>query len=344
MRKEVTFRLRRIALVALMALFSVAFLANGAVASSHMKPGKGVSVQPVWSSIAEEWFQYYIMMQGLEELGYKVKEPLEVEITSAHLAVGSGDADFYAVHWEPLQNNFYEQAGGDAKVKKVGVQTGGALQGYLIDKKTAEKYGINNLGQLKDPKIAKLFDTNGDGKADLTGCNPGWGCEKVIEHQLTAFDLRDTVTHNQGSYFALIADTLGRFNRGEPILYYTWTPLWVSGVLVPGENVTWLNVPFTSHPSGLSEKDTTLPDGTNVGFAINNIRVMANKKFIEANPAAEKFFEMVKIPVNDIGAQNKKMQDGEKSMKDIKRHAQEWIKTHRAEFDKWLDAARKAAA
>ncbi|OLT68771.1 hypothetical protein BI334_30540 [Moorena producens 3L] len=31
--------------------------------------------------------------------------------------------------------------------------------------------------QLKNPKIAKLFDSDGDGKANLTGCNPGWGME-----------------------------------------------------------------------------------------------------------------------------------------------------------------------
>ncbi len=324
-------------------VLAVSLLALSGCGEKPKEVKKAVSVQPVWSSIAEEWFQYYIIMQGLTDLGYAVKDPLEVEITSAHLAVGNGDADFYAVHWEPLQNNFYEQAGGDAKVKKVGVLTDGALQGYLIDKKTADKYGIDNLGQLKDPKIAKLFDVNGDGKADLTGCNPGWGCEKVIEHQLTAFGLRDTVTHNQGSYFALIADTIGRFNRGEPILYYTWTPLWVSGILVPGEQVTWLNVPFTSHPSGLTEKDTTLPDGTNVGFAINKIRILANKAFLDANPSAEKFFELVKIPVNDVGAQNKKMQEGEKSMEDIKRHAQEWITAHKAEFDGWVAEAKKAA-
>ena len=50
--------------------------------------------------------------------------------------------------------------------------------GYLIDKKTAEKYHITNIEQLKDPKIASLFDANGDGKADMTGCTPGWGCDR----------------------------------------------------------------------------------------------------------------------------------------------------------------------
>ena len=93
------------------------------------------------------------------------------------------------------------------------------LAGYLIDKKTADQYKITHISQLSDPALAKLFDTNGDGKADLTGCNPGWGCELVIEHQLTAYKLRGTITHNQGSYAALIADTIARLKQGKPILY-----------------------------------------------------------------------------------------------------------------------------
>ena len=53
---------------------------------------------------------------------------------------------------------------------KLGPFSEGALQGYLIDKKTRDKYGIKSIEQLKDPKLAKLFDIDGDGKADLTGC------------------------------------------------------------------------------------------------------------------------------------------------------------------------------
>ena len=68
--------------------------------------------------------------------------------------------------------------------------------GYLIDKKTADQYHITNIEQLKDPKLARLFDTNGDGKADLTGCT-GWGCEAVINHQIEAYKLSDTVVHNR---------------------------------------------------------------------------------------------------------------------------------------------------
>ena len=113
---------------------------------------------------------------------------------------------------------------------------------------------------------------------------PGWGCERVIEHQLTEYNLRDTVTHNQGAYNAIIADTIARHESGQPVLYYTWTPYWVSGALVPGEDVEWLNVPYTSLPDGVEAK--TEFDGKNLGFAVDSMYILASDSFLEANPAA----------------------------------------------------------
>jgi len=328
----------------LIAFFMIALVA--ATTSAADLPGKGVKVQPVDQGLIEEQFQYEVLIAGLEQLGYDVQPILHMagEVTTSHLAVGRGDADFYAVHWDPLHQSFYEKAGGGKTMERIGELTPGALQGYLIDKKTADKYNITNIEQLKDPEIAKLFDADGDGKADLCGCNPGWGCERVIEHQLTAYGLRDTVEHNQGTYFALIADTIARYKAGESILYYTWTPMWVSGVLVPGTDVTWLSVPFTSLPDEREDVDTTMPDGLlNTGFAVNLIRIIANKQFLDENPAAKKFFELAQIPVDDVSAENMLIRDGEKTEKDVKRHAMDWIANHQTEFDGWIAAAKKAA-
>ncbi|RYX95956.1 MAG: proline/glycine betaine ABC transporter substrate-binding protein ProX [Comamonadaceae bacterium] len=247
-----------------------------------------------------------------------------------------------ADHWDPLHADFYKNAGGDAKLSRTGAYSPGAAQGYLIDKKTAEQYNITNVSQLADPAIAKLFDSNGDGKADLTGCNPGWGCEGVIEHQLDAFKLRGNVTHVQGSYAALIADTIARYKQGKPILYYTWTPYWVSGVLQPGKDVVWLEVPFTSLPGEQKGLETKLPNGKNYGFVLNTQRIVANKAFTAANPAAAKLFEVMALPVADINAQNLRMKDGQNKAADIERHTDAWIKGHQKTFDGWIAQASAA--
>lgn len=327
----------------LTATASLLALGNG-MAEAQERPGDGVAVQPILTTTAEELFQHMVLFRGLEDLGYEVQQPLELgEYGTLHVAIAQGDADFTAVHWDKLHTAFFENSGGEEALTKLGVFVENVLQGYLIDRATADEYGITNLEQFQDPEIAALFDTDGDGAADLTGCNPGWGCERVIEHHLPEYGLADTVAHNQGSYFALIADTIGRFEAGEPIFYYTWTPLWVSGVLVPGEDVVWLEVPYTSLPEGDATAEETTADGQNLGFAVDDIMVLASREFAEANPAAAAFLEAASIPINDISEQNLLMREGEDRMRDIERHVETWIEDNRDAFDSWLEAGRAAA-
>ena len=304
------------------------------------KPGEGVTVRPVVQPTIEEFFQGRIIDRALRDLGYTVAEPQEVIAQTAHLAVGTGDADYFTNSWDTLHEAFFKEAGGPDKISKVGVLVEGALQGYLVDKASYDA-GVKNLGDLKDPQIAAKFDEDGDGKADLAGCVPGWGCERVIEHQLTEFGLRDTITHNQGEYNAIIANTIARQKSGKPVLYYTWTPYFVSGAMVPGKDVEWLSVPYSSLPDGATA--STEFNGKNIGFAVDNLRIVARNDFLQANPAAAKLFEVAKIDINDISAENKQIADGENKSADIDRHVDDWIKAHQGEYDGWLKAARDAA-
>ncbi|WP_341501855.1 glycine betaine/L-proline ABC transporter substrate-binding protein ProX [Gallaecimonas sp. GXIMD4217] len=308
------------------------------------QPGQGIKVQPLQSSIAEERFQTLLVVRALEELGYEVAPVREMEYASAHQAIASGEATFMANHWDPLHTDFLLKADPKGRlIYRQGTYSPEAMQGYLIDRRTAKKHGISRLDQLKDPALAKLFDRDGDGKADLTGCNPGWGCARVINHQLQAYGLTDTVTHHSGDYSALIADTLARFRKGEPVLYYTWTPYWIAGLMVPGKDVIWLQVPFSSLPGARADVDTSLPDGSNYGFQPNDQRIIANKAFTDANPAAARLFSLMYLSANDISAQNLRMRRGERNKADIAGHVDAWIRAHRARFDQWLAEARKAA-
>ena len=318
------------------------FLGSVALGQTSL-PGQGITVTPIKSSIAEETFQTLLVSRALEKLGYMVKEIEIAEYVIAHQAVASGNATFMATSWVPLHDNFYEAVGGDAKLYREGTYSDAALQGYVIDKATADRYNISNIEQLKDPEIAKLFDVDGDGKADLFGCTPGWGCQETIDHQLQAYDLLDAITHKKGSYSALIAEVISRHRAGKPIFYYTWTPYWVSARLTPGQDVVWLQVPYSSLPGDQAGIDTEWLNGRNYGFTVNTQHIIVNRDFAEKNPAATKLFSVMYLPVEDINLQNLRMNEGENQPSDIERHVDAWIKAHQATFDAWIDEALKAA-
>jgi len=121
-------------------------------ASAADLPGKGVTVKPAQSTIAEEGFQTLLVSRALEKLGYTVEKPSEIDYNVAYTSIAAGDLTFVATNWQPLHDDMYNAAGGDKKFYRAGTYVSGAAQGYLIDKKTAEQYHITNIAQLKDPE------------------------------------------------------------------------------------------------------------------------------------------------------------------------------------------------
>jgi glycine betaine/proline transport system substrate-binding protein len=208
------------------------------------------------------------------------------------------------------------------------------------------------LDDFKRDEVKEAFDINGDGKADLTACPPGWGCENVIAHHMNVYDLDAHINPVKASYEAGMASALGSFKSGDPIFFYTWAPNWTIFKLKPGRDVMWINVPKIipkeSQKSAVDRMTVSgvqgaVSDPIKLGFVVSDIRIVANKKFISNNPAAKRFFEVFTLPLADINEQNTRMNDGEKSQKDIERHVDEWIAKNRTKWDGWLNEARAAA-
>ena len=300
------------------------------------------------------WFQAEIIKKLLEEMGYAVDGPHTMDNRDFYPAAARGDVDLWANGWFPSHTVFLEDDRVRGKVEAVGFEVkAGALQGYLVDRKAAESLEIASLDDLKNPEVAAVFDRNGNGKADLIGCNVGWGCERVVEHHLDAYGLRDTVEHVQGDYSPLADEAIVRYRQGKSILLYTWTPNWTVGTLVPGIDVVWIEVPFSSLPEEKKQLEprTSIPDVAGcandpcaMGFPPNDIRVVANKRFLANHPDVRRLLELFKIPLEDISRQNAKMLGGEDDDKDIRRHAQQWISANRKKIDRWLNSARALQA
>ena len=147
----------------------------------------------------------------------------------------------------------------------------------------------------------------------------------MIEHQLTAFKLRNTVTHQQGGYSALIADTITRYKAGKPVFYYTWTPYWVGAQLKPGTDVVWLKCLFPRCPVS-RQNSTPSSQWKELRFRGEQAADRGQQGLCGEKSAAGKLFEVMKLSISDINAQNNRMAQGENTAADITRHTEGWIK------------------
>ena len=342
--------MKKLVFAAAIALLTVGGTAP--VTSATETPGEGIILNPARATWNTGFFQEALIRRAMEDLGYTVNKPKDLQNPIFYKSVTLGDVDYWANGWFPMHNAQLPKDF-DEKAEKVGyVAKAGGMGGYLVSKRDVDKFGIASLNDFKRDDVKKAFDSNGDGKADLTACPPGWGCEKVIDHHLKVYGLTDHINASKASYEAGMASALGNYKDGKPVFFYTWTPNWTVYKFKPGEDVMWVNVPEikpSDAQEGFEDRMTVsdvsgaVSDPVKLGFVASDIRVVANKDFLAANPAAKRFFELFTLPLEDINAQNTRMNEGEKSDKDIERHADEWIADNQETWNMWLEEARNAA-
>lgn len=337
------FRLNTIPTLAALMLATTVFTAP---AIGQEQPGEGKTINMAQATWDTGWFHAEIYRQLFEELGYSVDKPTTLDNPPFYQTVSQGDMDLWVNGWFPLHNTYESTFAGSAEIVGA-VAKGGALEGYLVNAEAVEEFGITSLEDFKRDEVKAAFDRNGDGKADMVACPPGWGCEINIEHHLDAYDLRDHINPIKAGYAASMADAVAAFESGENILFYTWTPNWTVNELVPGEDVNWIEVPEINLPDMSLADAATLEgvegcvnDPCKLGFPANDIVPVVNTAFLQDNPAVRTLLQSVEIPLADIFAQNAAMNDGDD---DIEAQASAWIEENRAQVDEWLAAARSAS-
>ena len=316
-------------------------------------PGEGVQVTMARGNWIETNFQNYVVKQLLEELGYEVSEPEEIAPATFFPALAQGDYDLWASSWPlnhtPLLEGESPDGGTFAdKARFVGrMMASGALQGLLVDIPSVERFGFSTLGELlDDPEAVAHFDSDGDGKADINGCDDGWGCQKVIDDTLAKNGWDDRAQQISATHSALFAESQASFAAGGPVLQYVWTPTAFVGKLVPGRDVLWLAV----------EPDQTLEDQDGVSgvgdactndpcttmFTPSDIVVAANKEFLAANPAAASLLENFEMDALAVAVQAVAIDAGANSDAEIAAAATEWIADNRDRIDPLIEAALAA--
>jgi glycine betaine/proline transport system substrate-binding protein len=333
-----------------------ALLQGTAACSDATESGTGdATVTMGRADWATGWFQAALYAELLTQLGYDVTDPAGTtrDPNGFYPMLARGDVDLWANGWFPLHDPYLEGSEPmtgrqtDEDIEVVGTQVEqGAVQGYLVDKRTADEYGVTSMSDLEDTDVATLFDDSGDGRADLRGCPPAWGCHGVIDDHLAELDWGANVDQLDDDYVTMFDDVRAKVDAGEPVLFTTWLPTGYVAELVPGDDVVWLESPAldddrdeTTAVEGL-HGCATGADSCDLGWVVNDIRVAANGDFLDDHPDIDRLLEAVEIPLEDILEQNADMAAATSYSEDqIRDDAREWIAAHRSQVDRWLERA-----
>lgn len=315
----------------------------------NLTPGEGVQVKMGRANWSDGLIQAEIYRSLLQQLGYEVNELANATYHPRDFYEGTanGQFDFWANGRFPNHIPYLAQSSLSGVARPIGFQMrSGGLEGILADKATADAHGITRWDDIgDDPEIAALFDRDGNGKADIMGCDQGWACRTLIDDTIAANGWQDTIEQVSASHSELFAESLIRLQDGEPFLQFVWSPSAFTALMVPGVDVVWLSL---DSPLANQQTAATLPaeqcpgQPCRTGSNAVDIRVVARNDFLKANPAAERLFELVAFPPLDISRLiNEHMGVGSSFTEtDVKNAAAEWIGDNQVTVDYWLAAAR----
>jgi len=342
------------------------------------QPGEGKTALMGRANWSSGYVQAQILHDLMEELGYDVSSPDELEFAPdlGYQTMAEGDMHFWANSWYPGHLSWWEgertdgtSIGDHLERLEGSLMPGGGLQGMLITKSWAEENGITTMRDINDnPDLVAALDSDGNGLGEFYGCPEDWTCDDIMASQIV-FAGWDNLEQTQAGYDAMFAEFLDKVQNGEPAIIYTWTPTSYLAQAVPGELTMWLSNPNSevlddSNPlgreggaeysqrrddgtigyTGLSD-DTCLqgPDGCQVGWLAADIEITANKDWLADNPAARALFDEFRPPLIDLAIAGVALSNSDGAQADVEAIAAQWIADNRALADEWLDAARAAA-
>ena len=151
----------------------------------------------------------------------------EAAVIFAAMDKGDGSIDVFTDLWMPNQSEKWAKYIDERKTVSVNAAPYTGLQGLFIPGYIQDKYNVKSVQDLANPKIAKLFDGDGDGKGDYWPGAAGWGSTNVEQVKAKSYGYAKYFKPFVVSDAALKAKLKTDYRRKRGILFYYWTPEWI---------------------------------------------------------------------------------------------------------------------
>jgi glycine betaine/proline transport system substrate-binding protein len=244
-------------------------------------------------------------------------------------ALSTNDIQVFAEEWVG-RSDVWNKAAAAGKVVGVGAPIVGADEGWYVPRYLVEGDAQRKL-EAKTPNLKKVADLaqytevfrdpEEPAKGRFYNCPAGWSCEQENSKKLQDSGLEDKFTNfRPGTGPALDAQVLSSYKRGEPILFYYWSPTPLMGQV---DLVKLEDEP--GHAHGIS------------------IQIGLSKEFHEQAPELVAVLEQVNVPIDLL---NQNLGRMAKERIESPELAKAFLKENPGIWHRWVsaDAAKKIEA
>lgn len=100
-------------------------------------------------------------------------------------------------------------------------------EGIFVPSYVADELGVKKLADLAKPEVAKLFDSDGNGKGEMWAGAVGWESTNHTEVRGKTYGFDKTMEYTTVEQAVLLAQLKDAYESKKPLAFYYWTPEWI---------------------------------------------------------------------------------------------------------------------
>lgn len=247
---------------------------------------------------------------------------------------GNGDIDVHPDVWLPNQESFtkkYVDGAGTVELSKNSYE---GKQSFCVSKAFSEKNNVKSIFDLTRPEVAKLMDSDGNGKGEIWVGAPGWASANVNEVKVRDYGLTpfmDAVRAEQSVMQARVGDSIA---KGQGYAFYCYSPhaIWFLHDIVRLEEpahdpAKYKMVQPDQDPDWFKNSYVASED------ALKNVQVAYSKSLKGRSPVIYEFLQNMSLNADDVSYFAFQIAGKKRDAGEVIR---EWIGENSDRVDGWL--------
>ncbi len=286
---------------------------------------------PNWPSVQAT---AHVLKVALEDkLGISV-ELQDGSNTAVFKAIDAGTMHVHPEAWLPNLAHLKRQYVDGKKTVRMNPNSVEGTQAMCVTTGTAERTGIKELKELRNPEMASQFDSNGDGKGDIWIGAAGWGSTTIEQIRARSYGYDATMNLNIMEESDALAMVDSAVKENKNIVFFCYTPhhMFAMHDLVileePSYDETQWTIVQPSPTPGWLEKSRA-----GVAWDTAQLHINYATSLETDQPDAAAMLSRVKLDTDTLTAMTYALVVEKQDPSD---YARKWVEENSAEVDSWF--------
>ncbi len=210
--------------------------------------------------------------------------------------------------------------------------------------------GVSKLEDLAKPELAKLFDSDGNGKGEMWAGAVGWESTNHTQVRGKSYGFEKTMEYTTVDQAVFLAQLKDAYDQKKPIAFYYWTPEWIFAAfdLVKLEEPEFDGYAAESakgseryNPNGCytfyqpqERNDWYEASSIKCGQPPTRVNIAHSKALADRAPKISQFLKQVKLDADVVNQWILAMEVDKKDVADV---AKDWVAANKDMIEKeWL--------